>query len=52
VKSNPIPYLLATTLLELAALPFHLVSFFVRRKRIRAHVRSLLEHQWDNRSTP
>lgn len=42
MKPGPIAYLLATTLLELAALPFHLVVFFVRRGRIRADIRALL----------
>lgn len=35
--------LLAATLLELAALPFHVVVFFARRGRIRREIRALLE---------
>lgn len=37
-----IPYTLAHTLLELAALPVHLAAFLLRRGRIRARIRRVL----------
>jgi hypothetical protein len=42
VRRFPVTYLLVTTLAELAALPFHLVSFALRRKAIRAEIAALL----------
>ncbi|MFH0944807.1 MAG: hypothetical protein V2A76_06385 [Planctomycetota bacterium] len=36
-------YLLGRTLLELLALPFHLLFFLVRRRAIRREVRQVLE---------
>lgn len=43
--TGAILYLLGRTLAELAALPFHFMVFLVRRRRIRAEIRALLERR-------
>ncbi len=42
-SSRAVWYLLGRGLLELAALPFHLIVFLVRRRAIRREIRELLE---------
>ena len=46
---NPVPYLVVVNLLEMIALPFHLLSFLLRRGAIRARIRRQLESQWSGR---
>ena len=44
-ERGAILYLLGRTLLELAALPFHLAWFVVTRRRVRADIAAILADQ-------
>lgn len=43
LENRAILWLLGRTLLELALLPWHIFAFLLRRTRIRADIRAILE---------